>query len=182
MMMKSKAIPLVILVIAAVGGGVAAARPPATPDAQPKALTDVLACRAITDSAARLSCFDASAAALDTATAKRDVVVVDREQVGNARRSLFGFTLPSLRIFGGDDDSKAPDNRELDTTVQSARQNGDGRWVVVIAEGAVWRQIDDTVIGRAPKPGTKVVIRKAALTSYMMRFEGQPGFRVHRDN
>ena len=47
-------------------------------------------CQKISDDAARLRCFDRAAANLIAASKAGDIVVVDREKMRSARRSLFG--------------------------------------------------------------------------------------------
>ena len=65
---------------------------------RPEALTRLMACRPIADSAARLACFDAAAGALDTAERAGDVVVIDR--AGVAVRAGTHCAQPLLKRFG----------------------------------------------------------------------------------
>jgi len=58
----------------------------------------------------------------------------------------------------------------------------DGNWILRMQDGAVWRQTDGAVLSRDPRPGSVVVIKKAALGSFMMDIDGQPAVRAHRDN
>jgi hypothetical protein len=51
---------------------------------------------------------------------------------------------------------------------------------MTLEDGAVWRQIDQEVLGKPPKAGTAVEIRKAAMGSYRMKIGGQPAIRVRR--
>ena len=96
-----------ILVAALLAGlpavGVAQSPQPETQQ-RPELFEALVHCRSITDDAARLQCFDTAAANLQAATERRDVVVVDRAQVRESRRRLFGLALPRLPIFGGGDD------------------------------------------------------------------------------
>ena len=62
-------------------------------------MQQLLDCRKLADSAARLACYDKAAATMDQAEAKGDIVVVDREQARKVRRQAFGFTLPSITLF-----------------------------------------------------------------------------------
>ena len=98
-----------ILVAALLAGlpaiGVAQSPQPETQQ-RPELFEALVQCRSITDDAARLQCFDTAAANLQAATERRDVVVVDRAQVRESRRRLFGLALPSLPIFGGGDDEE----------------------------------------------------------------------------
>ena len=158
----------------------AVARPktPTVPAGHPQAFEALVKCRAIAEDAARLRCFDQAAAALQQATENRDIVMIDREQVRETRRSLFGIEGLRLPFFGGGDE-KGEDVTQLDGVVASARDMG-GRWLVHLEDGSTWLQVDDNVIALWPKAGQKVLIKRAALGSYMMRVNGQPGVRVRR--
>jgi len=157
-------------------------REPRRQQEQPELFQALVRCRAITDDAARLHCFDAASAALATAAERRELVVVSREQVRESRRRLFGLALPRLPIFGGGDDGR-PDEEEIDhieSTVQSASQDGYGHWAVRLADGSLWVQTDNNMLALRPRPGQTVVVQRAALGSYMMRVNRQPGIRVRR--
>jgi len=151
---------------------------------RPETFEALIHCRAIAEAAARLQCFDTAAAALEQATERRDVVVVDRAQVRESRRRLFGLALPSLPIFGGggnnahdnDDDEIA----QIESTVASAVRNDLGQWQVRLQEGGTWIQTDFSQLAIAPRPGQPIVVHRGALGSYMMRVGRQPGVRVRR--
>lgn len=154
-----------------------------TPPARPESFEALVRCRAIAEDAARLACFDTAAAALQAAQERRDLVVVDRQQVREGRRRLFGLALPRLPIFGGGDDEEQEDEdavRTVEGVVASASQDGLGRWVVALQDGAVWMQIDNNTLALRPRPGHRVVINRGALGSFMMRVNNQPGFRARR--
>ena len=160
-----------------------AAQAPKLPDRAGlvKALSD---CRAITDPTERLACYDKAAAALDEAQTKGDVVVVDRQQVREVKRQAFGFKLDALSIFnnkGGATKEEAGDEA-ITATAKSAYRNANGKLVVTLDTGAVWRQIDDETLSRDPHEGSQIRIRRATLGSFMMNVDGQPGIRVHRDD
>lgn len=152
------------------------------PPPRPESFEALLRCRAITDPAARLACFDTTAANLQAAQERRDLVVVDRAQVREGRRRLFGLTLPRIPIFGGgdDDDRDADRVSTVEGVIASAAQDGLGHWTVVLQDGAVWVQIDNNTLALRPRPGQRVVIVRAALGSFMMRVNNQPGLRVRR--
>lgn len=137
-------------------------------------------CRAIVEDARRLACFDQAAAALLTASKSGEVTVVDRSQLRQARRSLFGFSLPRLPFLQGDR-SAEDDSGTLETTVRSVRSLGYGRVQVVIADGnAVWETTESYSTFDAPKAGEKVTIRRGPLGSYMLRFAGQRAVKGRR--
>ena len=166
--------------LVAMSGAAAAKQPrPAQPlPGRPEAFDALVKCRAIAEDAARLHCFDEASAALQAATERHDVVIVDRAQVRQAKRSLFGIDLPHISLFGGGD--KGDEVTQIDGVIASASQAGAGRWVIHLEDGSVWAQIDDNPISIWPKAGQKVLIKRAALGSYMMRVNGQPGVRAKR--
>jgi hypothetical protein len=146
---------------------------------RPETFQALLACRGIADEKARLQCYDSAAAAMEQAADRRDLVVVDRKQVRETKRSLFGIDLPRLNLFGGGDND-ADEVKEVEGVVSAAYQNGDGRWVVKLADGATWAQIDNQTIALRPKPGQKVKIHRGAIGSYIMNVNGQPGVKARR--
>jgi hypothetical protein len=173
---------IAILAAANLAAAAVAKRAP-LPDEQPPAtIRGLLDCRAIAAPDARLACYDKQAGALADAEQKHDLVVVDRQQIRDARRSLFGFTLPKLAIFGGGDKNRPeePEFTQIETTIGGAHQNGEGKWVITLADGAQWIQIDDRDPLRSPAPGMKISIRKASLGSYFANVDGQTAMRMHR--
>jgi hypothetical protein len=110
------------------------------------------------------------------------VVVVDRAQVRESRRRLFGLALPRLPIFGGrdDDEEEEEEINSIESNIVSAQQFGYGRWIVRLEDGSTWAQTDDNVIAARPRAGQPVRVNRGALGSYMMRVNGQPGVRVRR--
>jgi hypothetical protein len=182
-MTRRLCLTLILLLVAAPASALAQRRSD-TPPARPESFEALVRCRAITEDAARLACFDAAAAALQAAQERRDLVVVDRQQVREGRRRLFGLALPRIPIFGGgDDDDDDGDADRVDTVegvVASASQDGLGHWVVALQDGAVWMQVDNKALAMRPRPGQRVVVNRGALGSFMMRVNNQPGIRVRR--
>jgi hypothetical protein len=150
-----------------------------TSAAPPKAVQAAIDCRKLSDDPARLACYDQTVDALGQALGQGQVIAVDRGQVQAVRRQAFGFTLPSLDLFGRGE--KPVDVDEVVLPVESARRGPDGKWTIGLEGGQVWRQIDTGDFSRDPKPGAKAVIKKAMLGSYMMMIGGHAPVRVHRD-
>ena len=152
------------------------------PQQRPELFEALVRCRSVTEAAARLQCFDAAAAALDAAAARREVVVVDRAQVRESRRRLFGLALPRLPIFGGGDDDQDEQDEvdHVEGVIASASQNGLGQWIVRLQDGATWVQVDNNALALRPRPGQPVVVNRGMMGSYMMRVNRQPGIRVRR--
>lgn len=159
--------------------GTAIAAAPAAEQRRPAAYEALVRCRAIENDEARLRCFDQSVAALQEAADKRELVVVDRGQIRETRRRLFGLDLPNLPFFGGNDDEAREEVRSIDGEIAEVRSSGK-LWIIRLKEGGTWIQADGSRRGQQPKVGTKVKIKKGALGSYIMEFEGRTGFKVRR--
>lgn len=141
----------------------------------------VTRCQTLTDDAARLKCYDGSVAALNAAERRHEVTIVDRAQVQKARETFFGFSLPSLAVFSGKS-SGSDELERIDTALKTVAQDGQGRWIFQIADGARWRQIDDNIIARRPRPGDKITIRRAALGSFKLSVGEQPAVKARRED
>lgn len=154
----------------------------AAPQQRPEMLERLAACRTVADSAARLACYDGAAAALDNAQRQGELVVIDRAAVNETRRELFGFDLPTLpRLFSnGGGAGEAAELSSIETTLESASRNGEGRWVFRLADGGVWRQIDSEPVRFTNRPGQEVRVRKASLGSFLMTVGGSRAVRVRR--
>ena len=160
--------------------GVAFATPASAQDAnpaRPDLLADLQSCRDIDDPARRLACFDRAASSLLAARDSGEVRVVDREEVQQTRRGLFGFTLPKLGIFGAGDDEQLD---TLESTITGVSRVGRNGYRIRIEEGSVW-QIDSAPSRlRTPKPGDAIVLKKASLNSFFIRIAGQIGVKGRR--
>ena len=144
----------------------------------PKIFSDVVQCRAIADAAQRLACFDQSVSALAAAQQSRDLYVADKDAMREARRGLFGFSIPKLRIFGDDDMEKDVD--QIETTVAGVGQGQRGL-IFTLKDGARWAQTDGAYMDR-PKVGSIIKIKRAALGSYFGMINKGVGFRIERLN
>ena len=172
---------LLIAALIAASSQSALAQPRGEAVQRPELFEALVRCRAIADDTARLQCFDNAAAALQTAAERREVVVVDRAQVRESRRRLFGLALPRLPIFGGAaDDEDEEEIRSIESNIVSAYQAAYGRWVVRLEDGSTWAQVDDNLIAARPRAGQTVRVNRGALGSYMMRVNNQPAVRVRR--
>lgn len=148
------------------------------------ALEPLLNCRSVTDTTARLACFDTQSAALYAATQNKQITVVDATEMKKVRRSLFGFQLPRLNLLARDAAGNDPEKEvdEIQATIKSAFQRGDGRWLVVLDDDARWVQNDSTTLRFDAKAGDPIRIRKAAMGSYLARIKNQTAIRMMREN
>jgi hypothetical protein len=177
---------LLVLPMLALAG---ATPPPSLPTDNPKVLNDLFQCRAIAEDAARLACFDEATAQLATAADQGDVRVVDKEQVNRTRRALFGFSLPSLDLFAphksgtaksGHDKGDEDEIKEITAKIAGVGTSGDGSYVLTLDDGSRWEQTDGVSLGRTPRAGNAVTVKRGALGSYKMEIEKGPAMKVRR--
>jgi hypothetical protein len=141
-------------------------------------LENLKQCQTIQPDAERLACYDQAVGRVVAASDEGEVRLIDREDVQKTRRRLFGFTLPDLNLFGGDDEG---DMEMLESTVKRVVSIRRDTIVFEIEEGSIW-QIDDAPprVLRKLDSGTPVVFKKAALGSYFIRVDGQTGVKGKR--
>jgi hypothetical protein len=138
------------------------------------------ACRQIPDAAQRLACFDKASGDLLAATEKGDLNVVDRAELRQARKSLFGFTMPRLPFFAGDKSADDVSDK-LNSKVTAVKEMPYGRVQVRIAEGnAVWETLETNSSFDIPKVGDTIEIRRGALGGYTLQFGRQRGVKGRR--
>lgn len=146
---------------------------------RPAILSRLDACRTIESDSQRLACYDETAAALDTAQREGQVVAVDRRQMTEVRRQLFGFEAPSLSSLFGRSGDDEPVNA-VETTLTGASMNGDGKWVFRLADGSVWLQIDSAAVRFSRDGSPQVRVRRASLGSYQLVVGSSRAVRVRR--
>ncbi|NJR78699.1 hypothetical protein [Sphingomonas corticis] len=175
---------IAIVPLAAFALAIAAASPAAARDVQVKAIRDVLDCQKVTETSARLTCFERAASALARATGEGEVVVLDREAVRKTRRDLFGFSVSTAELFdkGNGKDGKPEELDEITSSVTAVTLKRDGGYILSLAEGGRWEQISAGSFGRAPRPGMTAVVRKAAFGSFKMKVGEAPAIKVRRIN
>jgi len=142
-------------------------------------MTALRACQATVDPTARLACYDRAVGEVVAATDAGELQVVDREEIRETRRGLFGFSLPKLGIFGGGDDDKDDLAKKMNTTITGVRTVGREGWQITIAEGSVW-QISEAPRRFRPQIGDDVELERAAMGSYWVRLKGQNGVKGRR--
>ncbi len=146
----------------------------AQPGEENELIEKLKTCQAQSDDTARLECFDAAVGRFVSASEAGDVRVVDREEIRENRRSLFGFNIPNKGILAEPDDEVSD---TLETTVTSVRYITSRKVRFRTQEGATWE------IGNAPsrmrriEVGDPVEFKKAALGSYFVKIKGQRGVK-----
>lgn len=140
----------------------------------------VLGCVGVSPDAKRLACFDQTVAALSAAQQRKEIVVADKGAIGEAKRSLFGFSLPKLRLFGDGVDGVAVGPVEaIDAQIASVGETSSGGLLLGLSSGARWTQIDPGYVNR-PKVGQIVTIKRGSVGGYQAKIGNGRAFRVRR--
>jgi hypothetical protein len=144
---------------------------------RPKVYTDIVACRAVTDAAARLSCFDAAAKALEDATENRQIVTLDQNDVRRTKRSLFGFAVPNIPFFGESDAQQKEEFKEIEGELANVRALPYGNYQFTVPDAGTWQTTEAVSI--ILKNGKKFKIKRSTLGGYML-VVNTTGIRVKR--
>lgn len=144
---------------------------------QPAQVRNLLACRSEATEQARLACFEREAEGLADAVARKEVVIIDRNRARQARRSLFGLSVPDFGGLLGDEDEA---DRQIQAVIAATSTNANGGLILRLRDGSTWSQIDDVTVVQPPKAGATITIRRAAFGSFIIRIGNQPGFRAKR--
>lgn len=146
-------------------------------DVRPKVYADIIACRSVTDAAARLHCFDAATNALETATTNRQVVMLDQGDVRKTKKSLFGFALPNIPFFGESAEDQVNEFKEIEGALANVQALPYGIYQFTIEDAGTWQTTEGT--SAFLKNGKKFKIKRAALNSYLLVVDSK-GIRVKR--
>jgi hypothetical protein len=147
-------------------------------------VNQVLNCGAVNDNVARLRCFDDARSALKSAIDKRDVLVITRSEAQETRRTLFGFTLPRIGLFDGNDKRAPFAGAEAVTKIESVIERvrpggGYGTYLLTLKGGAVWQTIE-AQRGFFPAARQSIVIEKGPIGNYNAKIERGRAIRVKR--
>lgn len=128
----------------------------------------VIACKKLPDEHSRVLCYDQAVDALSQATSTGSVVVIDKAEVRQTRRSLFGFSLPKMPLFRGDTtQEEEPD--EIEGKIASVRGLGHDKYLIVLDSGARWQTTEANAFGATPAPGDAITIKKGTLGAYFIK-------------
>ena len=140
-------------------------------------LFDALAaCGRIGDDRQRLGCYDRAAGRVVEARRAKDIVVLDRSDVRRSKQSLFGFSLPSLKLFGdGADDAPL---KQVAGVVRSVTTLPGGRVRFELEGSGVWESTEEA--NAPPRTGDAVTVKAGSLGSYVATAPGRRAVRVKR--
>lgn len=135
----------------------------------PTQLEALLSCRQITETSARLACFDRTSGELDTARRAGRIAVVDRETA--RAQGQRGFGLSGARTPKPAEENLATPS-ELKSTVRAIRAStsSPGRWDLSLANGMAWQSVEPP--RRLPKVGEAITITRVRLGGYRANVDG----------
>lgn len=166
-----------IMAMALASPALAQDRKKPTPPPTPELFEALEACRGISDGAQRLACFDTTSASLSAAVTSKQIVVIEEKEVEKTKRSLFGFRLPDLSIFGGNENDSEAD-KTLVTTINSVGRAAGGRWNIGIPEGAVWQTTES--MPTSPGVGDAIEIKTGVMGGYFIKVRNKRAVRAKR--
>jgi hypothetical protein len=142
-------------------------------------LIDAIAkCLELKEETERLACSDTAGQALVDATRRREVVIVDKEEVKSTRRSLFGFSLPRLGLFGNDGPDQGEQIDRIEAKVVRVAALGYGKYAIEIEGGARWHTTEGWERPPFPKVGDTLSIRSGSLGGYFVKLGSGSAVRV----
>jgi len=139
-------------------------------------------CARIEDASARLACYDnnirsAGAQARTSVPGRMDTPAGGGEAPASP---VGGFGSEDVRTARSSAPSQATE-QSLSARVAQVDPLEPGIYVLTLADGARWQFTDGVDQAyKVPRNGDTVAIERAALGSYLMRFEGQQGVRIRR--
>ncbi len=137
-------------------------------------------CLAIAGDAERLACTDVAARKLVAASRAREVVVVDREEMKKTRKSLFGFALPRIALFGKGGPDDVEEVAKVDMKVTRVTPLGYGKYSFTMEDGARWNTTEGWQGSPQPKSGDMLTIKRATMGSFMISLKGGRSARAMR--
>lgn len=141
-----------------------------------RALDELARCAAVASDPERLACFDRTVKTVVAGQRAKDFVVLDRAEVQRAKRSLFGFSLPSIKLFGTGDDEQPL--KELTAVMRNSVPMQSGLMRFELDDNSVWETTEQVML--APRKGDRVTIKAGSLGSYVATAPGRRSSRVRR--
>jgi hypothetical protein len=141
-------------------------------------LSELMACRKLSDASARLACFDREAAALDAKPAALAAPVAPPQPVLDPKKQ-FGLperTVITQEVAAG---TRPSDAAKIEAHVVRLSSSADGRLILTLDNDQVWRQVVSSG-EMLLKAGDAVTISRAMLGSYWLSAPTGRGCKVSR--
>jgi len=147
---------------------------PARADDRPKSVAALGECRKITDSSARLACYDKATEVFEASINAKDIVVIERAELRQKKKRGFGLAFTEGTILGN---AAEPEAKELVAKVTGIAIAG--RFIqYTLDSGAVWQTAE--ALFNQPQLNSTVTIKRAALGSFHMVFAKVPAVTAKR--
>lgn len=138
-------------------------------------------CQSLADDRERLACFDRAVGEIVSANDAGEVRIIDRDDIRETRRQLFGLSVPDVGVLQRDEnEEKEEDNGLFETSIASVTYFSERKFRFTTAEGAVWEVNNAPRTLRRVEAGHRVVFKNAALGYYFARINGQTGVKSRR--
>jgi hypothetical protein len=136
-------------------------------------LGTLLACRALTDSAARLACFDRETAALASAPAAGNAAL------GSDAQQSFGWNGSAVAAHQEAAGARPQKLAKIEGRVVALALTGEGRTLFTLSNAQVWRQLesDGDILANL---GDSATISSGLLGSYWLQLKNGRGCKVTR--
>jgi len=150
-------------------------------------LTSMRACARIDEATARLACYDGAMRASDAPSQASAPQAIEPPRNGAAPSSP--PSPPVARGGFGSEDIRAPQRSEsrpaeqasLSSVVTGVSPREPGVYLLTLRDGAQWQFAESVNRSyRVPHRGDAVTIERAALGSFLLRYNNQAGVRVRR--
>lgn len=103
------------------------------------------------------------------------------EPVASKSRRIFGLPASQLAAAESPDAAKRPAEAEqLEVTLASVRQGGNGKLVLTTTDGAVWQQVESETLRPEPTQGQTMIVTKASLGGFLCKPSRWVSFRCFR--
>jgi hypothetical protein len=107
-------------------------------------------------------------------------VVVDKEEVKTTRRSLFGFQMPRIGLFGPGGPDKGEEVDRIDAKIVGVSQLGYGKYAITVEGGARWSTTEAWSGAPYPSSGATATIRKGTMGGYFLKVGSARAVRAMR--
>jgi hypothetical protein len=130
-------------------------------------IPEIVACADQADAKLRLACFDAAVVKLKTDVAEAEA----------RKKSLFGFSLPSLGLSGGDSTPEPvlgpKDAVQVTAKVTGAIKDSSGHVIMTLDNGQVWKVQDEGLVPVNAAKTVGIVINENMTGGYYLSIIGQ---------
>ncbi len=156
-----------IIVIGLTAGVIVSGASSAAAERRP--LAGLFACLKQSDAGRRASCLEVEAQRLQAAEGSRDIVVMDRAQAAELRKSARGHANPAKQ----ERTAFVP----IDTTLTGAQLVG-AKWLFKTQGNGDWIQAEVGELGRMPRTGDRFRVRRGTIGGFLANIGTGPAVRV----